>query len=253
MNILLFAGTSEGRELAQRLAAMPLSLTVSVATEYGLEMLRDLPDTVSVMTGRMDGAAMAGLLARESFSLIVDATHPYAILATDNIRAAAAAANAPVLRLLRAKGKDGGFVSAASAAEAARLLADMPGNILLTIGSKELAVFTTVPGFPERVYPRLLPASDAVRECERLGFLHSRVIAMQGPFSRELNLALMRQFAIAVMVTKDGGAAGGFPEKLQAAEEAGVRVIVIGRPPEENGLTMDEVVARIEAEMETER
>lgn len=253
MNILLFAGTSEGRLLAQRLAGMPVSLTVSVATEYGLEMLRDLPDAVTVMAGRMDGAAMTKLLREKRFSFVVDATHPYAILATDNIRAAAETAGLPALRLLRDKGRDGDFVCVASAAEAARSLADMPGNVLLATGSKELSAFTSVPGFPERIYPRLLPTSETLLACEEMGYLHSRIIAMQGPFSRELNLALMRQFAISVMVTKDGGAAGGFPEKIQAAEEAGVKVVVIGRPPEENGMGMDEVIARITAELEVGR
>lgn len=55
---------------------------------------------------------------------------------------------------------------------------------------------------------------------------------MMGPFSHRLNLALMEQFAISVLVTKDGGEAGGMPEKLSAAREHGAKVVVIRRPLE---------------------
>ena len=68
---------------------------------------------------------------------------------------------------------------------------------------------------------------------------------MQGPFSQELNEALIRQFHIAVLVTKDGGAAGGFPEKVQAARSTGAALILIRRP-EETGETFEEIVQSCE-------
>ena len=56
---------------------------------------------------------------------------------------------------------------------------------------------------------------------------------MQGPFGKELNIALMHQFAIRWLVTKDGGNPGGFAEKLEAARVCGVRSIVIRRPADQ--------------------
>lgn len=44
------------------------------------------------------------------------------------------------------------------------------------------------------------------------------------------------------MVTKDGGAAGGFGEKLDAARDAGAELVVIGRP-EETGDGLEAVLA----------
>jgi precorrin-6Y C5,15-methyltransferase (decarboxylating)/precorrin-6A/cobalt-precorrin-6A reductase len=76
---------------------------------------------------------------------------------------------------------------------------------------------------------------------------------MQGPFSRELNRALLRQFGITIMVTKDGGAEGGFPEKMLAAEDAGVRAFVIGRPGGDEGLGMEEILAAVAARLEERR
>ena len=62
----------------------------------------------------------------------------------------------------------------------------------------------------------------------------SHIIAMQGPFSTQLNDALYAQLQIAVMVTKDSGEAGGVSEKVLPAPHRGIHVIVIRRPPEES-------------------
>ena len=62
--------------------------------------------------------------------------------------------------------------------------------------------------------------------------MHRNIIAMQGPFSLALNVALMQQFGVRYLVTKDGGAAGGFAEKVQAAARTGAQLVVLRRPPE---------------------
>ena len=65
---------------------------------------------------------------------------------------------------------------------------------------------------------------------------------MQGPFSRELNVALLREFGIGVLVTKASGVAGGFWEKVEAARECGVELVVIHRPVnEEEGCSLEQV------------
>ena len=69
------------------------------------------------------------------------------------------------------------------------------------------------------------------------------IIAMQGPFSYALNCALIKQFSIRYLVTKDGGAVGGFAEKAQAAQDTGAQLIVVRRPAE-NGQTAAQILAR---------
>ena len=83
--------------------------------------------------------------------------------------------------------------------------------------------------------------ADSLSACGAAGVPASHVIAMQGPFSRELNEALIRQFRIAYLVTKDGGRAGGFEEKAAAAKAAGARLILIRRP-REDGLGYEDVL-----------
>ena len=252
MRLLLFAGTTEGRALAERLRGLPVEAAICVATGYGGEMLDDLSGRFAVHVGRMDAAAMRTLMKDAGYRYVVDATHPYAVAVSANIREAAAAAGVPLLRLLRRESPAGTCTYVESAAAAATAVADTTGNVLLAVGVKELSAYTAIPGYADRIYPRVLPSVESVRECADLGFRRGHIIAMQGPFSRELNLALMRQFAIAVMVTKDGGIEGGFPEKMLAAEEAGVRVIVIGRPPERQGQSLDEILAIIREKLEAE-
>ena len=249
---LVFAGTVEGRTLAGELALAGCPVTISVATEYGERILEEQPG-LTVHAGRMTAEEMASFMedmkenAGETggrLCQVVDATHPYAAAVSENIRAACKTAGLPCLRLLReseqAEGPDD-CVFVSSAGEAADFLKNTEGNVLLTTGSKELAVFTGIPGYQTRLFPRVLSTAESVLSCTKLGFEGKNLICMQGPFSEELNTAMLRQIDAAWMVTKETGKSGGFGEKLSAARKAGVKVIVIGRPVKEEGYGLREI------------
>ena len=236
MKILLFAGTGDGHDLALWLAEKGIPFTVSVATEYGETLL---PEGMDVHVGRMDVPAMADLMGR-GYTLVVDATHPYAVEVTKNIRAAAEKTGLSYLRLLRRSDGEDQCRRADTMAAAAEMLLEMPGNVLLTTGSKELNCFA-LPGLVERCYPRVLPMADSLDRCLKLGFPPKNIICMQGPFSKELNVALLKQYHIKTLVTKDTGGYGGFREKAEAAREAGCALLVVERPTRETGLTLEEL------------
>lgn len=237
MELLLFGGTTEGRELAEALAADGWRVTLCVATEYGAALAPHCPG-VEVHTGRLDAEGMAALMRSRPFRHVADATHPYAVQVTEHIRAAAQAAGLPYTRILRASDGEDGCHKTHSLAGAAEMLRVMPGNVLLTTGSKELEPFA-VPGLVERCFPRVLPTVEAVGKCRALGFPPGHIIAMQGPFSKELNLALLRQFSIRTLVTKESGDFGGFREKAEAAEAAGCALLMVERPRQEEGVDYD--------------
>ena len=223
MNVVVFSGTTEGRSFSRALAALGASVTVCVATELGAEE-QGCADGITVRTGRLDAEGMTALL--RGAALCVDATHPYAAEATRNIRAAAAAAGVEYHRLLRpASPLPAGSVVLADAARAA----------------KELPAFAALD--PARLYPRVLPTLAGIAACEAAGIPHRNILAMQGPFTKELNAALLHQFHIDYMVTKDGGAAGGFAEKAEAAARCGVQLIVLRRP-DDAGETADTILQR---------
>lgn len=237
MRAVVFSGTTEGRTFSKQLGALGADVLVSVATDLGAEEQGSAPG-VTVRAGRLEPEEMTALL--QGADLCIDATHPYAVEATKNIRAAAARAGVEYHRLLRAPSPlpEGALVFA-GAAEAARELARTEGNVLLTTGAKELGAFAPIA--PERCYPRVLPTREGIAACEAAGVPHRNIIAMQGPFSRALNEALIQQFEIRWLVTKDGGAAGGFAEKVQAAQSTGAQLVVLRRPPEQ-GQTAQEIL-----------
>ena len=239
MKIVVFSGTTEGRSFSRQAAALGAAVTVCVATDLGAEEQGQVPGII-VCAGRLNADEMAALL--RGAALCVDATHPYATEATRNIRTAAAAAGVEYHRLLRpASALPAGSAVFATALQAAAYLADKPGNILLATGAKELPAFAALD--PARLYPRVLPTVAGITACEAAGIPHRNIIAMQGPFTAALNQALMGQFAIAYMVTKDGGAAGGFAEKAAAAAACGVQLVILRRP-EEQGETAETILQR---------
>lgn len=249
---LVFAGTVEGRTLAGELAAAGCPVTVSVATEYGEKIVEEQPG-LTVHRGRMTAEEMASFMKAMKEDAgneggapcqVVDATHPYAAAVSENIRAACETAHLPYLRLLRESEQADGMedcVFVASAKEAAEYLKATEGNVLLTTGSKELEVFTEIPDYQARLFPRVLSTAESVLSCAKLGFEGKNLICMQGPFSEELNTAMLKQIHAAWMVTKETGKSGGFGEKLSAARKAGVKVIVIGRPVKEEGYGAREI------------
>ena len=113
---------------------------------------------------------MVAMLSQNAFDLVVDATHPYAEVVTENIAAACAETGTEYLRLLRDNGSTAEkavFVS--DVAEAVKFLNGVEGNILLTTGSKELSKFSVLDGFKERVYARVLPMEESLQLCKGAG------------------------------------------------------------------------------------
>ncbi|MCI7301750.1 MAG: precorrin-6A reductase [Clostridiales Family XIII bacterium] len=246
-NILIFAGTTEGRKLAEAAAAGQSSthrFWVSVATEHGRRLLPKDSGRLTVLARRLSRDEMTGLIQREKIQWVIDATHPYAVEATEYIRAAAEDTGASYWRLVRhGEESPDSYTIVDNAKEAADYLKTTSGKVLVTTGSKELEAFTRIPDFEKRLYPRILPTPEMVAKAFSLGFDAAHLICMQGPFSYESNLAMLRQIKADYLVTKESGAAGGFAEKLAAAEEAGAGVIIIGRPQREEGISLEEAMA----------
>ena len=160
--LCLFAGTTEGRKLAQLLAGQSVSVTVCVATEYGRSLLPE-GENLTVSAQPLTREEMQELFRREGFDCVVDATHPYAPVATENIAAACRAAGTEYLRLLRPEsGAQAGAVFVPDSAAAAAYLEGKPGNVLLTTGSKELARYSGMTDFARRVYARVLPMAASL-------------------------------------------------------------------------------------------
>ena len=243
MRILIFAGTSDGRELSYRLSEK-YEVTVSVATEYGrqLEEAYGEPGRIEVLSGRLSEDEMEKLM--KNFDVCVDATHPYAVEAGKNIKRAAGSCGIRLFRLGRKAceiPEDAEVFE--SAAEAAEYLKKISGNVLIATGAKEIKEFVSV-GL-DRLTVRILPAEESLRNAKEAGLREKNILTGIGPFSKEDNIAQIKERNIEYFVTKDGGTAGGFPEKVEACRECGIKLVVIKRPEGRNGMDADEIIQEI--------
>lgn len=241
--VVIFAGTIEGRTLSEYLSGQQVPVVACVATEYGETLLKENA-WLKVHAGRMDQEQMKAFIREQNAELVVDATHPYAVEVSGNVSRACADAGREYIRLIRESSQvtadDVIFVS--SVDEAVDYLKETDGNILATTGSKELKKYTAVPDYEKRVFARVLSTGEVASACEKLGFHGRNLICMQGPFSEELNTAMLKQFDCRYLVTKETGKAGGFEEKIRAAQKAGAKVVLVGRPAEQKGYSYDEVI-----------
>ena len=230
--VLVFAGTTEGRELAELLADSNIKCSVCVATDYALELMND--KRLDVHCGRLTEEEMEVLMRDGKFDVVVDATHPYAQIVSQNVRQAADMESISLIRLRRStESAEEGFVSFKTHEECSAWLSFQTGNILLTTGSKDLGSYAKNETIKNHLFVRVLPGEESTRLCTANGITGRQIIAMQGPFSAQMNECILREYSIDWMVTKISGHAGGFEEKVEAAKKAGVGVCAI-LPPSEN-------------------
>lgn len=231
--MVIFGGTTEGRKLAQIFAKTNVRLHVCVATEYGASLLPEGP-LCTVHTGRLDEEAMEHFLREIKPDYCVDATHPYAVVVTDNLVRVCEKLAVPYIRIFRdSKISDEEGICRVDSVEAAvAFLKEKQGRILITTGSKELHKYTAIEDYKNRCVARVLPTAEVLEKCNELGFEGKNLIAMQGPFSEELNYEMMVQAKAKWVVTKESGREGGYQEKCEAALRAGAGLVIIGRPAE---------------------
>ena len=238
--VIVFAGTTEGREICSFLKKYEIASLACTATEYGKCRIEE-GGALTVRSGRMTEEEMEQLFGEEQPEMVIDATHPYADLVSENIRSACEKAGKTYLRLLRPSlAADPSCVMVDTTEEAVSYLAGTEGKILVTTGSKELAGFTGMKDYQNRLYARVLSLPNVMKACAELGFEGKHLIGMQGPFSRELNAAMLRQYDCRYLVTKDTGKAGGFQDKIDAALECDAVPVIIGRPLKEEGMSVRE-------------
>ncbi|MGY1705895.1 cobalt-precorrin-6A reductase [Geodermatophilus sp. SYSU D00697] len=236
--VLVLGGTGEARRLAERLVAEGVDVLSSLAGRVADPVLP--PGEVRI--GGFGGAE--GLAAAlDEVAALVDATHPFAATMTAHAAAAAAATGTALLRLQRpgwtaGPGDDWRWVD--SLEQAAESVAGA-GSVFVTTGRRGLAAFAGLRGscLVRAVDPPAPPLPA-----------RTTVVLARGPFTVEEELALMREHAVEVVVTKDSGG-GMTAAKLTAARELRLPVVVVRRPPVPPGVpvvaTVEEALAWLHA------
>ena len=252
-HFMVFAGTTEGRELVCFMSERGIPATVYTATEYGAQKLSEAgvrnDGCITVRIGRLDKEDILREICKVKPTAVVDATHPFAVEISTNLSECCEEAGAFLLRLGRPEEQppdEAGIIRVPDAGAAADYLASAgEGMILLTVGIRFLPAFAALPGASRRLVARVLPTEESILACVKCNIPAASIIAAEGPFDMAQNLACIRRFGIKYLVTKETGREGGYYEKIDAAKAAGVTVVSIMRPPGSGGLPMDEVKKKI--------
>ena len=228
--IFLIAGTQDGRKLAEFLSLKNFNVTASVVSDYGRKLLETCAG-IKINDKPLDEDELEKILREGNFKFLVDASHPYAKNISANAIAAAQAANIFYIRYERAESIfDYDKIFPVESYEAAAVkAAELGKNIYLTTGSRSLKIFA------DRLKDcnltvRILPTAEVLTQCETLGLSPKQIVAMQGPFSTELNVELFKHASAEVIVTKNSGQIGGADTKLEAAQILNLPVVMIERP-----------------------
>ncbi len=225
--VIIFSGTSEGKEICRFLNRQKINTLACVATEYGKEVMEDM-EYVSVLVGRKNRDEMKNIIA--DFSLVIDATHPYAAEVTDNIKAVCKALNKRYLRVLR-NIENSNVKSFHDIESAVEYLKTKKGNIFAATGSKEIQKYGVLG--KDRIFARVLPVESSKKLCE--GF--KNVLYVSPPFSYEDNIKHFQNCKY--LVTKNSGSTGGFYEKIKAAHKLNMEIIIISPPKEDMGVSVE--------------
>lgn len=245
--ILVVAGTADAAELI-KIAPPNWQITATTISELGAKILvRD--GYLDIRTGPLDKQGFTQIISDVEPDFLLDMTHPFATEVTANTKAAAADTGIPYLRYLRPSAElEGKVITYPDFPSAVQGLKAVKGNILLTIGSRNLHHFQNLQDFKERCYLRVLADSKILAQLEAMEIDPSHVFAMKGVASAELNIALAKEVKAQAIVTKDSGLKGGIREKAAAARALNIPLIVIAKP-RENGTTftsIEEIIDYIE-------
>lgn len=252
--IVIFSGTTEGRMLSEFLVKNKIKHIVYVATEYG-KMVMERNEYALVFDQRLDKNQMIDMFNKNQIKVVIDSTHPYAKIVTENIKKATRECNIKYIRLKRAEenvikkyqnNRHIHFFDTIN--DCVESLKKTSGNILLTTGSKDLHKFCCDENIKDRLIVRVLPGKESIEICDQSGIKKNRIIAIQGPFSYEMNCFFIKNYDIKIMVSKESGKVGGFDDKIKSSIDSNIDMYIIKRPKEE-GKTFEEVVVFLSQEL----
>ncbi|HHN65039.1 MAG TPA: precorrin-6A reductase [Nitrospirae bacterium] len=234
--ILVLGGTTEAFQKAEELQREGQGFIITSATDYGYEMFRRRFGS-RVVNIRFTEESLREFVKEHDIRKIIDCTHPYATVITELASRVSEELHIEyesAIRLIENPpiGDYDRLVRVSAIHDAVRwILRQDIKRPLFTTGSKELSFVRNLRD--REVFVRVLPSEESLRRCREAGLKGQNIIAMHGPFSTELNLALIRQFRVDCLVTKNSGKEGGLFEKIEAAREAGIWCILVDSPLKE--------------------
>ena len=229
--IALFGGTTESWKIAKYLQDMAFDFILFTATDFS-NGPNDVKERIKRHAKPLNLEEIQQAFVKYQVKLVIDATHPYAVQVSSNLMVVCQALSLNYCRYERSS-----VITAASPYisrfpdydQAICYLQTTSGNILLSTGSNSLGLFTEKIDL-DRLYVRVLPIPKIIQKTIDTGIKSNHILAMQGPFSEEMNSATLLHWNIDYLVSKDSGLEGGIEEKVRSVEKMKNKLIIIDKP-----------------------
>lgn len=251
MKILILGGTKDSTNIIEHVKRNYDSyILTTTTTEYGARLARQ-SGSDDVIARPLPKDELINIIKREDIDILVDATHPFASHITQTSTSIAKELEMPYIRFERPTTNleevDTSHIHYANSFDEAGKLIESEfseGNVLHFAGAntmEDVLKHVSV----DRFYPRILKVESSIEKCEKLGIDLSHIIAMKGAASLEENIELIEKYDAGVMITKESGEVGGVIEKINAANQKDIAVVMIQRPKIDD-LDKDDIVSNLD-------
>ncbi len=236
MKIILLGGTKDSINIIEFIKNnYDAYILTTTTTEYGARLAREggSDDTIARPLPKDE---IIEIIETQGFDVLIDATHPFAEHITQTSASIAKELKMPYVRFERPttnlENIDTSHIHYVKSFEdAGKLIADEfnQGNVLHFAGANTMTdIVKYVP--TERFYPRILKVESSLEKCDTLNINPNHIIPMKGAASLEENIHLIEKYDASIMITKESGEIGGVIEKIEAANEKNIDIIMIQRP-----------------------
>lgn len=241
--IWIIGGTSEGRKIVEAIGDIDNYL-VTIATDGGKEFF----PKEKLIIARMSYEEMINFARQRNITMIVDLTHPYARIVSENGKKVAKELGLSYIRYVREMSKPSkNAIYLSSYEESYEYLSKIEGTVFFTTGSKNIGDFEKIRAGNRFVY-RILPTIESLEICKRYNINMKDIVAILGPFSLKLNKVMLSEYGADYCIMKDSGKPGGTEEKIRACEDLDIIPIIISRYEEEGIHDLEKIEEMIRLE-----
>ena len=231
--IIVLSGTLEGREINSLLALKGYEVQSVTAVNHGSHIIVHNA-SMEVVEEHHGKGVLEKVIDNQAVRMVIDTSHPSLEGISRLAKELCRKNNIKYIRFVRAEVDlpESPLLFPVYTWEGAVQKAAKLGNtIFLTTGSYNLEVFLQHPDIVgKRVVVRVLPDYRVIERVQALGIVPKDIVAMQGPFSKDMNRVTFKMYNTSVIVTKDSGKAGGTDSKISAALSLNIPVVIIRRP-----------------------
>ncbi len=236
--IWIVGGTSEAGILAEDFNRSGAAYIMTIATEEGKDFFKHC----NIKIGRMTKTEMVAFCQAEKISTVADLSHPYALIVSQNAKEAAQELGIKYVKFLRSSVTEyKNMLHFQNIEGVCQFLSTLKSStVFFTTGSKNISDFEKYRRLNRFVY-RVLPTADSIEKCKACGVTTQDIVAIVGPVSQELNVAMFREYNAEYVVLKDSGSSGGVNEKLGACAALKIMPIMIDRQDQDGISSIEKI------------